>query len=66
IVPIAVRGARALMPRGSLRVRSGEVRVLIGAPIPTAGLTIEDRPALIERVRSAVADMLAEESPVSR
>jgi 1-acyl-sn-glycerol-3-phosphate acyltransferase len=60
IVPIALRGTRALMPRGSLRVKSGEVFVIIGAPIPTSGLTLEDRPALIQRVRDAIAAMAAE------
>ncbi len=59
IVPVALRGTRALMPRGSLRVMSGEVFVTIGAPIPTSGLTIDDRPALIERVRDAIAAMAA-------
>jgi len=60
IVPVALRGARALMPRGSLRVRSGEVKVIIGPPIPTAGLSVGDRSALIERVRDAIAAMAAE------
>ena len=62
IVPIALRGTRALMPRGSLRVKSGEVFVTVGQPIPTAGLSIDDRPALIERVRDAIAAMAAEPS----
>jgi 1-acyl-sn-glycerol-3-phosphate acyltransferase len=60
IVPVALRGTRALMPRGSLRVKSGEVLVTIGAPIPTSGLTIDDRPALIQRVRDAIAAMIVE------
>jgi len=60
IVPIALRGTRRLMPRGSLRIKSGTVSVIIGAPIPTSGLKIEDRPALIERVRDTIATMLAE------
>jgi hypothetical protein len=50
------------MPRGSLRVISGEVFVTIGAPIPTSGLTVDDRPALIQRVRDAIAAMAAEPS----
>jgi 1-acyl-sn-glycerol-3-phosphate acyltransferase len=65
IVPIALRGTRELMPRGSLRARSGEVSVIIGPPIPTSGLTLEDRPAFIERVRNEVASML-EEKPVNK
>jgi 1-acyl-sn-glycerol-3-phosphate acyltransferase len=62
IVPIALRGTRELMPRGSLRAKSGVVWVIIGQPIPTSGLTLEDRPACIERVRNAVATMLEEKS----
>jgi 1-acyl-sn-glycerol-3-phosphate acyltransferase len=60
IVPIALQGTRELMPRGSLRVKSGKVKVIIGPPIPTSGLTVQDRPALIEQVRSSIAGMLAE------
>jgi 1-acyl-sn-glycerol-3-phosphate acyltransferase len=60
IVPIGLRGTRALMPPGSPFVKSGQVFVTIGAPIPTSGLTIDDRPALIQRVRDAIAAMVAE------
>ncbi len=57
IVPIAVRGTRASMPSGSLLVRPGHVQVIIGQPIPTAGLTGADRNALLERVRGEIAEM---------
>jgi 1-acyl-sn-glycerol-3-phosphate acyltransferase len=60
ILPIALQGTRALMPRGSLRVKSGPIKAIIGAPIPTKGLKAEDRAALIEQVRSSIAAMLAE------
>ncbi len=60
IVPIGLRGTRALMPPGSPLVKSGQVFVTIGAPIPTTGLTIDDRPALIQHVRDAIAAMVAE------
>jgi len=63
IVPIALQGTRALMPRGSFRVKSGPIKAIIGAPIPTRGLTVEQRPALIEQVRNAIATMLEETSP---
>jgi 1-acyl-sn-glycerol-3-phosphate acyltransferase len=62
IVPIALVGTRALMPRGSLRVKSGSIKAIIGAPIPTQGLTAQDRPALIQRVQGSIAAMLAEAS----
>lgn len=58
IVPVALRGTRALMPRGSLLLRPGRVAVTIGAPIPTQGLTPEDRDALLDRVHASLAEML--------
>jgi 1-acyl-sn-glycerol-3-phosphate acyltransferase len=58
IVPVAMQGTRELMPRGSLLLRPGRVRVIVGAPIPTEGLTAEDRDALLDRVRAAIAEML--------
>ncbi len=60
IVPVAVQGGRAAMRKGSAFVRPVKVSVRIGTPIPTAGLTIDDRDALIERVRQAVEKLLAE------
>lgn len=59
IVPIALRGTRELMPRGSLLLRRGTITVVVGAPIPTQGLAEEDRAALAERVRGVVETMLA-------
>ncbi len=57
VVPVAVQGGRAAMRKGSAVVRPVHVSVRIGAPIPTAGLTLDDRDALIERVRRAVEDL---------
>ena len=58
IVPVALRGTRELMPRGSLLLRSGTITVVLGEPIPTQGLSDEDRTTLSERVRSVVEKML--------
>ncbi|MES1158173.1 MAG: lysophospholipid acyltransferase family protein [Haliangium ochraceum] len=55
IVPVGIRGAHEVMPRGSLILRRGPVTIEVGAPIPTADLSVEDRHALLERVRSEVA-----------
>jgi 1-acyl-sn-glycerol-3-phosphate acyltransferase len=60
IVPVALRGTRELMPRGSLLLRSGTMRAIIGEPVPTKGLSDEERASLDERVRGVVAAMLAE------
>ena len=60
IVPVAISGGRAAMRKGSPIVRPVHVSVRIGKPIPTNGLTLDDRDALIQRVRSEVQTLLAE------
>lgn len=67
IVPVALKGTRELMPPGSLLLRPGVVQVIVGAPIPTAGLTDADRAALIDGVRAAIQQMLddVDAAPVS-
>jgi 1-acyl-sn-glycerol-3-phosphate acyltransferase len=58
IVPVAVSGGRASMRKGSAIVRPVKVTVRLGAPIATAGLSVDDRDAVIERVRTAVQRLL--------
>ena len=62
IVPVAVQGGRAAMRKGSAIVRPVHVSVRIGEPIPTAGLTLEDRDAVIERVHARIRMLLDEGS----
>jgi 1-acyl-sn-glycerol-3-phosphate acyltransferase len=60
IVPVALRGTGRLMPPGSFLLRAGTVTAILGQPIPTQGLSDEERATLSARVRSAVEAMLAE------
>jgi 1-acyl-sn-glycerol-3-phosphate acyltransferase len=66
IVPVALVGTRALMPRGSWLLRPGEIRVIIGPPINTSGLSPEDRDGLLDRVRGIIAGMLDEPAVSTR
>jgi 1-acyl-sn-glycerol-3-phosphate acyltransferase len=61
VVPVAIRGSREVMPRGSLLTRAGVVEFEIGAPIPTEGLGPEARDALRGKVRGIVAGMLGQD-----
>jgi 1-acyl-sn-glycerol-3-phosphate acyltransferase len=61
VVPVAIRGGRAAMRKGSPIVRPVNVSVRVGDPIPTAGMTLEDRDRLIAQVRAAVELLLREE-----
>lgn len=55
IVPVGIRGAREVMPRGSLILRRGPVDLEVGAPISTKDVPVAQRDALVERVRNEVA-----------
>lgn len=61
VVPVAIKGARDAMKKGSLIIRPVRVTVSFGPPIETAGLTMDQRDGLIARARAAVAALLAEE-----
>jgi 1-acyl-sn-glycerol-3-phosphate acyltransferase len=63
VVPVAIRGGRASMRKGSAVVRPVRVQVTIGRPVATTGLTLADRDALIERVRAEVNTLLGEMAP---
>lgn len=54
VVPVTVSGSHHLTRKHSLRIRRGTVRIVFGKPIPTRGLSVDDRHALKERVREAM------------
>ncbi len=58
IVPIAIKGARNAMRKGSPIIYPVTVQVHLAAPVETAGLGLEQRDALVARVRGEVARML--------
>lgn len=58
IVPLAVDGTRKLCPKKSLFIRPGRVQIVVGEPISTRGLTIEDRATLTDQVKSVIAKHL--------
>jgi 1-acyl-sn-glycerol-3-phosphate acyltransferase len=60
VLPVAIRGGRDAMRKGSAIVRPVHVSVRIGKPIPTAGMTLADRDRLITHVRAEVQHLLAE------
>jgi len=54
VVPVAVSGGRAAMRKGSPLIWPTTVTVEFAPPIPTAGLTLDDRDALSDQVREAI------------
>lgn len=66
IVPTIVHGTIEVMPRDSFRVRSGVVDIHFLEPVPTAGLTYDDRNRLSrdawDRMAAAMAELYGVES----
>jgi 1-acyl-sn-glycerol-3-phosphate acyltransferase len=58
IVPVSIRGAFRIMPRGRWVPRRGIVDLIFHAPLETAGAAPEDMDDLMEKVRNAVASGL--------
>jgi len=59
IVPVYVHNTFQIMPKGAWRLRRLPIRIRIGAPIPTAGMTLDDREALRDKVRAAIEALRA-------
>ena len=58
LVPVAVMGTREILAMGSAAFHAGRVRLRIGHPIPTEGLTLRDRGALTAAAHEQIAGML--------
>jgi 1-acyl-sn-glycerol-3-phosphate acyltransferase len=54
ILPVAVAGTRHAMAKGSFRFRRALAEARVLEPVETAGLTVEDVPALKARVREII------------
>ena len=55
IVPVSVSGTRKFLPKRSVVIRpGGKVRIVLGKPIATEGIPLEERDAMNERVRQVV------------
>lgn len=61
IVPISVSGASKIMRKGKVAMHPGIIRVTFHPPIPTAGLGLDARERVMERVRRAILSGLTPE-----
>jgi 1-acyl-sn-glycerol-3-phosphate acyltransferase len=55
VVPLAVAGTAESLPKGSLAFKKTTATVTVLPPVSTKGMTVEDAPALAEKVREEIA-----------
>jgi 1-acyl-sn-glycerol-3-phosphate acyltransferase len=63
VIPVAVFGGRQILAKGEWRIRRGAIHVVIGEPIPVAGMSHGDRDELARRARAAIVAMRGGEGP---
>jgi 1-acyl-sn-glycerol-3-phosphate acyltransferase len=59
VVPVYVRNTFEIMPKGGVRLRPRPIEIEVGDPIATAGMTLERRQELRERVHAAILGLKA-------
>lgn len=57
IIPVAIEGSGAMLPRDGFRIRPALIRMKIGEPIETAHLKSSDRDELMRTTRDAIIRM---------
>lgn len=59
VVPVYVHNTFEILPKGGIRLRPRAIRILVGEPIPTAGMTVDQRQALRDCVHAAIVGLKA-------
>jgi 1-acyl-sn-glycerol-3-phosphate acyltransferase len=54
ILPITISGSRRLLPRKSLKIIPGNIKMRFHEPIPMDGYTYETKEGLMETVRNVI------------
>jgi len=54
IIPISIVGSGRIMPKRTLRIKSGQIKMVIGKPIEITNYDVERRHELIEDVRNEI------------
>jgi 1-acyl-sn-glycerol-3-phosphate acyltransferase len=54
VVPVSIIGSGLIMPKRSVRIKPGQIKLIIGEPIETKSFDIENRHELIEKVRNTI------------
>ena len=54
IVPVSIIGSGRIMPKRSVKIKSGQIKLVIGEPIEVKSFDIEKRFELIKKVRDSI------------
>lgn len=63
VLPIGIYGSNKILPKGSLRISSGVINVVVGKPIDTRNFSVEEKEKLMDVVRKEI-EKLREEARI--
>ncbi len=55
ILPITITGGRRILPKGSIKISPGKMKITIHKPVPVNSYTYETKEELIDRIRKIIA-----------
>jgi len=58
VIPLTILGSREVLPKGSFKIRPGTITVKVGDPIDPRSYNLQEKEALMARVRSAMTTAL--------
>jgi 1-acyl-sn-glycerol-3-phosphate acyltransferase len=61
VLPVSISGSYRILRKESRMINPGTIRIVFGKPVPTEGMDLKSRDALMERVRNAIKDHLTPE-----
>ena len=66
LIPMALSGVYDLLPIHTKHLYPGKLKLHVGEPIETAGMTVRQMNELTDRVRAAIEEMLAQDVPAAQ
>jgi len=66
VLPCAIIGTYEALPMNTFHIMPRKLKLRVGEPIPTAGLTLRNVDALADRVKAVIEDLYYEQSEVPR
>jgi 1-acyl-sn-glycerol-3-phosphate acyltransferase len=54
VVPVTIIGSRSILSKRSFKLNKGTIHVIIDKPIPTEGMTLKDRGALVKQTQEII------------
>ena len=57
VLPVAIVGTYEMLPMNTYHIRPTQLKMIVGPPIPTTGMTIRDMDTLADRVKAAIEEM---------